>query len=83
MIDSNFDNQRSRPRFRINEQIIGPFVRVVGTDNVSQGIFPVAEAVKMAHRLGLDLVEIAPNAQPAVCRIVKWSEFEQALEREK
>src|SRR5437879_5530689 len=64
MIDSNFDNQSSGRRFCVNEEIAGPSVRVVGGDNLNHGVFTVAEAIRMARGLGLDLVEIAPNARP-------------------
>ena len=83
MIDSNFDNQPSRRQFRINEEIVGPSVRVVDSNNVNHGIFTVAEGITMARGLGLDLVEIAPKAHPAVCKMIKWSELRRELELKK
>lgn len=59
---------------RINERIRVPEVRLVG-DNVEDGIFSVEEARKMAEDQALDLVEIAPNADPPVCRIIDYKKF--------
>ncbi len=60
---------------RINEKIKGvKEVRLVG-DNIEQGIYPIAQALQMAEDLGLDLVEIAPTAEPPVCRIIDYQKF--------
>jgi len=60
---------------RINQNIRGVHeVRVVG-ENVEQGIFPLAEALRMADELELDLVEISPTADPPVCRITDYKKF--------
>ncbi len=49
-------------------------VRVVG-DNIEQRIVPVKEALEMAYKMGLDLVEISPNANPPVCKIIDYKKF--------
>lgn len=49
-------------------------VRLVG-DNVPQGVYPIAQAIKIADEQNLDLVEIAPNAQPPVCRVIDYQKF--------
>jgi len=59
---------------RTNNMIRVPEVRLVG-ENVEPGIFPVAEALKMAQDLGLDLVEISPGANPPVCRLIDYNKF--------
>jgi translation initiation factor IF-3 len=59
---------------RINERIKAPEVRLVG-DNVTAGIYSVSEARRIAEDLGLDLVEISPNAAPPVCRVVEYKKF--------
>lgn len=60
---------------RINDQIKGlKEVRLVG-DNVEQGIYPFAEAMRLADELELDLVEISPNANPPVCKIIDYQKF--------
>ena len=51
-----------------------PEVRLVG-DNVEPGIFKTSEALKMADELELDLVEISPNAEPPVCKIIDYGKF--------
>ena len=66
--------QNKGPEHRINERIRVPEVRLVG-DNVEQGIFKTSDALKMAYRLNLDLVEIAAKARPPVCRIIDYSKF--------
>ncbi|MBX3163982.1 MAG: translation initiation factor IF-3 [Bacteroidetes bacterium] len=59
---------------RINERITSPKVRVVG-DDIESGVYPVSKALKMAEEQGLDLVEIAPNIDPPVCKIVDYGKF--------
>lgn len=49
-------------------------MRVVG-ENIEVGIYAIAEAIKMAQDESLDLVEISPNADPPVCKIVDYSKF--------
>ncbi|MDR0811402.1 MAG: translation initiation factor IF-3 [Paludibacter sp.] len=60
---------------RINEKIRGvKEVRLTG-ENVEQGVYPFEEAIRIADRLELDLVEISPNAVPPVCKIVDYQKF--------
>ena len=60
---------------RINEQIRDVAeVRLVG-DNVEQGVYPIAEALHIADMQELDLVEISPNANPPVCKIIDYQKF--------
>ncbi|MFC2268868.1 MAG: translation initiation factor IF-3, partial [Capnocytophaga gingivalis] len=56
---------------RINRDIRVPEVRLVG-DNVETGVYPTKEALRLAEEMELDLVEISPNAQPPVCKIVDY-----------
>ena len=49
-------------------------VRLVG-DNVNVNIYPLHKAKEMAQQLGLDLVEISPNSDPPVCKIIDYSKF--------
>ena len=60
---------------RINEEIKSPQVRVVGENVPEQGVYPLAEALKMAVEQELDLVEISPNAEPPVCKIIDYQKF--------
>lgn len=65
---------RKEPEHRINYYIRVPQVRLVG-DNVEVGVYPTSEAIKMAQQMELDLVEISPQADPPVCKIVDYNKF--------
>ena len=69
-----FNRQQQEAEHRINERIRVPQVRLVG-DNVTPGVYSIEEARKIAHQLELDLVEISPNADPPVCRIMEYKKF--------
>jgi translation initiation factor IF-3 len=60
--------------YRVNERITAPRVRVVGED-IQSDIYPIQTAIKIAQDAGLDLVEISPNADPPVCKVVDYSKF--------
>lgn len=64
----------SKDLHRINERIRVPEVRLVG-ENVTEGVYPTREAMRMADEQELDLVEIAPMANPPVCRIIDYQKF--------
>lgn len=66
--------QRNEAEHRINHFIRAPKVRLVG-DNVTVGIYPLNEALKIAQEQDLDLVEISPNADPPVCRVIDYKKF--------
>lgn len=79
---NNFRGRRKPERpHRINMEIRVPEVRIVGLEEFKDelgredGIYSSSEAREMAHQLGLDLVEVAANAKPPVCRIVEYSKF--------
>jgi len=65
----------SAPQHRINERIRAQQVRVVGDNIDNPGVFSLSEALKMADALELDLVEISPNADPPVCKIIDYQKF--------
>ena len=58
----------------INEHIRAREVRLVG-DNVTPGIYSIHEALKIAEELELDLVEISPNAEPPVCKVLDYQKY--------
>ncbi len=60
---------------RINEQIRVTPVRVINDDGEQLGIMATDEAIKTARKLNLDLVEVAPNERPPVCRILDYGKF--------
>ncbi len=66
---------------RINERIRVPEVRVVGPDGNQLGVMPVQRAQDLANQHELDLVEVAPAANPPVCRIIDFSKFKYDQEK--
>lgn len=74
-------NQVSKePQHKINELIRAAQVRVVG-ENIEPGVYSLREALAMAEAAGMDLVEISPNAEPPVCRIIDYSKFLYQLKK--
>ena len=65
---------RKEAEHRINNFIRVPQVRLVG-DNVTMGVYPTQEALRMAQAQELDLVEISPQADPPVCKIIDYNKF--------
>jgi translation initiation factor IF-3 len=66
--------KQAEPEHRINERIRVPQVRLVG-DNVTPGVYPIQEALRIAQEQELDLVEISPNADPPVVKIIDYKKF--------
>lgn len=60
---------------RLNEQITVRECRLIGYDGSQMGIYPTVQARRIADDEGLDLVEIAPNADPPVCRIMDYGKY--------
>lgn len=60
-------------QYRVNDQIRVREVRIVGESG--NMVVPTRQALDMAHQQGVDLVEISPNAQPPVCRLIDYSKF--------
>ena len=67
-------NDNLKEQYRINERIRVREVRLVG-DNIETGVYPIAQALKIAEEQGMDLVEISPNAAPPVCRVIDYQKF--------
>ncbi len=66
---------------RINEEIRSPEVRVIGQDGKQVGVLQRREALRLAEEQGVDLVEVDPNAEPPVCRLMDFGKY--AYERAK
>ena len=66
-------NDKIKNQYRVNEQIRVREVRVVSEDGSE--VMPTRKALDMARNEGVDLVEISPNAQPPVCRLIDYSKF--------
>ncbi|RRD77405.1 translation initiation factor IF-3 [Alloprevotella sp. OH1205_COT-284] len=67
-------NDKIKQQYRVNEQIRAREVRIVG-DEIESSVMPTREALRLAQQQGLDLVEISPNAEPPVCRLIDYSKF--------
>lgn len=65
---------KKEPEHRINRRITAPVVRVVG-ENVEPAIMQLKDALRVAENLELDLVEISPNANPPVCKVIDYQKF--------
>ncbi|MCC8191102.1 MAG: translation initiation factor IF-3 [Planctomycetes bacterium] len=76
-------NGGNKKELRLNEQIRGEEVRLIGEDGEALGVVPLSEAFDRARTAELDLVEISPTAKPPVCRIMDYGKFKyQQAKRE-
>ena len=66
---------------RVNERIFSKTVRLIGGDGAQLGIFPRELALKKAEEADLDLVEVAPQAKPPVCRIMDFAKYRYEQEK--
>ena len=72
----NYFQRRTKDRGpKSNNRITAPEVQVIGSDGDNIGILNTNEAISMAKEQGLDLIEIAPNAKPPVCKIIDMGKF--------
>ena len=72
----NYFQRRTKDRGpKSNNRITAPEVQVIGSDGGNIGILITNEAISMAKEQGLDLIEIAPNAKPPVCKIIDMGKF--------
>lgn len=60
---------------RINDEITASSCRLIGVDGSQLGLFAIRDAQRVADDQGLDLVEIAPNAEPPVCKVMDYGKF--------
>ena len=68
---------------RINDDINAAQVRVVGPEGELLGVLPIREALAKAESYGLDLVEVAPGAEPPVCKILDYGKFKYENQKRK
>jgi len=73
-------NDNLKGQYRVNEQIHAREVRVVG-EGIESQVYPLYQALKIAEEHDMDLVEISPNAQPPVCRVIDYSKFLYQLKK--
>ena len=72
----NYFQRRTKDRGpRSNNRISSPEVQVIGSDGDNLGVLNTNEAISIAKNQGLDLIEIAPNAKPPVCKIMDMGKF--------
>jgi len=65
----------STETYRVNNQIRAKQVRLIGSDGSNIGVVTLGEALRIANEEGYDLVEVAPNADPPVCRVMNYGKF--------
>ena len=68
---------------RVNEEIRIPQVRLIDQDGEMQGVMTAREAMQRAFSVGLDLVEISPNAEPPVCKILDFGKFKYEQQKKR
>src|ERR1700694_4171680 len=73
----------SRDGPRVNEDIRVPQVRLIDQDGEMQGVMPTRDAILRAYGLGLDLLEISPNADPPVAKILDYGKFKYEQQKKK
>ena len=75
-IKQNYFQRRSKPQGpRSNQRIRANEVQVIGSDGQNLGVIPTRQAVTLAKNEGLDLIEIAPNTNPPVCKIMDMGKY--------
>ena len=78
----NYFQRRTKPRGpRANERIRATQVQVIGSDGKNLGTLNTQEAIDIAKKEGLDLIEISPNASPPVCKIIDIGKYKYDLQK--
>ncbi len=76
------DQNAKTPQTRVNDRIRAPRVRVVTATGEQLGVMSTRDALIKAKELGLDLVEVAPNADPPVCRLIDYGKYKYMLAKQ-
>jgi translation initiation factor IF-3 len=66
---------------RINDQIRSPKIRLIDADGEMIGVVTVQEGIELARAAGLDLVEVSPNAEPPVCKVLDYGKYKYTLQK--
>ena len=78
----NYFQRKTKPRGpKTNERIRSLQVQVIGSDGKNLGTLDTREAINMAKQEGLDLIEISPNANPPVCKIIDIGKYKYDLQK--
>ncbi|MBI5644902.1 translation initiation factor IF-3 [Candidatus Kaiserbacteria bacterium] len=72
---TKYTSQAEKAQVRMNEGIRAKEVRCLGPEGENLGVLPIREALEKAQSLGLDLIEVSPNANPPVCKITDYGKF--------
>ena len=81
-IKPNYFQRRSKPQGpKANERIRALDVQVIGSDGGNLGAMPLTKAIELAKQEGLDLIEISPNANPPVCKIMDMGKYKYDLQK--
>ncbi len=81
-IKQNYFQRKTKPKGpRINDRIRALEVQVISSDKKNLGTFPLREAIQMAKKEGLDLIEISPNANPPVCKMTDIGKYKYDLQK--
>ena len=81
-LKQNYFQKRTKPRGpRSNHKITSPEVQVITSDGENLGVLNLNEAIASAKNEGLDLIEIAPNANPPVCKIIDIGKYKYDLQK--
>src|SRR5690606_4383943 len=75
----NFRRCSNIKELQINEEIRDKEVRLIDVDGNQIGIVPIKKALDLAYERNLDLVKVAPNAKPPVCRIMDYGKYKYEL----
>ena len=78
----NYFQRRTKPKGpKANERIRSPQVQVISSDGKNLGTLDTQEAINIAKQEGLDLIEISPNANPPVCKIIDIGKYKYDLQK--
>ena len=78
----NYYQKRTRPKGpKTNERIRAPHLQVISSDGKNLGTLSTQEAINIARQEGLDLIEISPNANPPVCKIIDIGKYKYDLQK--
>lgn len=78
---TKYISQAEKERIKMNEGIRAREVRVIGPEGGNLGVMPIKDAIAKAVEVGLDLIEISPNAQPPVAKITDYGKFKYELKK--
>ncbi len=83
MTQNSSENVNDKNIARVNHQILSNQVRLILADGDNAGVVSIREALRQAEEAGLDLVEISPNVNPPVCKIIDFGKYKYELQKKK